>query len=81
MKIDKTKCVIRLENHAGRDRLVLFYWDDYGVLTCFTREEGHSVADIRYYRQNTKPTDYNAEAIAFFKAYDIADQFRLMKRL
>ena len=81
MKKDKTKCVIRLVNHLGRNRLALFYWDNYGVLNCFTREEGHSAADIGYYRQNTKPADYNAETIAFFKAYDVADQFRLMKRL
>jgi hypothetical protein len=81
MKPDKTKCVIRLESHLGRDRLALFYWDDYGVLTCLTRAEGHSAADLRYYRQNTKPVEYDAEAIAFFKAYDTDGQFRLMQRL
>jgi len=81
MKKDNIKCVIRLQNHLGRDRLALFYWDDYGVLNCFTRAEGHSAADLRYYRQNTKPVEYSDSVLAFFKAYDIDDQFRLMKRL
>ena len=42
-------CVVKIEQTSRGWEAILFYRDDYGVITCFTRSESHSECCLGYY--------------------------------
>ena len=48
-------CVVKIERTSRGWEAILFYRDDYGVITCFTRSECHSECCYEYYLQCKHP--------------------------
>lgn len=76
--MQKLKATIRIDFNTKQP--TLFYYDDRGLLQCFTFEEGHSAADVRYMYQNTTPlmtrgytSQHEAEIIWRFRRHYLAD--------
>ena len=68
VKMDRTSVI---SGRNGREA-VLFYRDDYGDITCFTRSEGHSGCCPEYYRRCTPPKTLKEihEADQLFALYE-----------
>lgn len=53
--MDIVRAVVRIERATKKP--AIFYFDEFNGLTCYTFADGHTEADIKYYRTNTKPAE------------------------
>lgn len=60
----RIKGAVRIEKATGKP--ALFFYDEVGILMCFTFNEGHNAVAYDYYLDQTTRADYYDEKIKNF---------------
>lgn len=83
--MDKVKVIAKLERCNGTLRPILFFPEtpaNFGRIECWTMQEGHSEADMGYYRslRNPEPDDVLDKLLRFYeRRYRMVGEFTLVQ--